>query len=83
MKTITTPNHDHRITKIIAEIRGTCIEGVDIEVIEDILLRELTEYHNEVFTYGYDIGYDGGYDEGYDIGYDEGHSGVKTLIKVR
>ena len=88
MKTITTPNHDHRITKIIAEIRGTCIEGVDIEVIEDILLRELDEYCRMLDGYynkeygntislahnsGYVEGHSDGYKDGYDAGYDDGY----------
>ena len=80
MNTITTPNTANNIAKIIAEIRGTCIEDVDAEVIEDILLRELNEYCSLLQQYyeeeyynaissvrnsAYDVGYDDGYDDGY------------------
>ena len=89
MKTITTPNSAHRITKIIAEIRG--IEDVDAEVIEDILRRELDEYCrmlDEYYDEEYSIAisrarnsaYDDGYDDGYDIGYDNGHSDGHSAV---
>ena len=78
MKTIKTPNPARRIANIIEEIRRTCIEDVDVEVMEEILLREL----NEVFTYAYDEGRDAGLKEGYtdgqDYGYSEGLKGGYT-----
>ena len=91
------PNFMDRTAKIIAEIRTrTCIDKIDIEVIEDILKDELIKYHNEVFTYARNIGYgDGlnkavateeatyskGYYEGYNKGYDDGHeSGLEEAV---
>ena len=89
MKTITTPNSAHRITKIIAEIRGTCNDDVNIEVLEDILLRELNEYCRMLDGYydkeygnaisrardsAYVEGHSDGYKDGYDKGYDDGYS---------
>ena len=63
------PNFMDRTAKIMAEIRTiTFIDKIDAEVIAGILQDELIEYHNEVFTYGYDKGYDKGYDDGYDDG---------------
>lgn len=50
-----------RAEKIIAEIRTrTYIDKIDVEFIKDILQEELIKYHNEVFTYGYDIGFEDG-----------------------
>ena len=76
-----------RAAQIIAEVRNkTSIEEIDLEVLEVILQDELSEYHNEVFTYcnttGYDAGYDTGYEDGYmsisdeaaDRAYSEGYS---------
>ena len=86
METIMTHKPDHRIAKIIAEIRG---EDVNIEVIEDILLRELDEYCRMLDGYynkeygnaiararnsGYVEGHSDGYNDGYDIGYIDGQS---------
>ena len=64
------PDFMDRTTKIIAEVRTiTCIDGIDAKAISKILQDELSEYHNEVFTYcntnGYDAGYDAGYEDGY------------------
>ena len=64
MKTITTPNSANRIAKIIAEIRGTCIEDVDMEVIEEIL----------------QAAYDSGFDAGYDIGYDTCYASCNSAV---
>ena len=80
------PDFMDSTANIIAEIRvKTCIDDVDVEVLEDILKDELIKYHNEVFTYGHGIGYDDGYDDGYTAGkpslegdvdnaYDEGYA---------
>ena len=58
-----------RIAKIITEIRTrTCIDGIDAEALFEILQDELSEYHNEVFTYGHTTGYDDGYERGYERG---------------
>ena len=84
MNTITTPNSAHRIAKIIAEIRSTCIEDVDAEVIEEILLHELNEYcillaqyyaeeHSNAVSSARCIAYDDGYDYGHSEGYSEGY----------
>ena len=67
-----------RAAQIIAEVRNrTSIEEIDLEVLEVILQDELSEYHNEVFTYcntnGYNAGYDTGYNAGYDNGYEDGY----------
>ena len=86
MKTITTTNPSHRITKIMAEVRNrTFIDEFDAKVLEDILQEELNdycrmldeyydeEYHNAINTTR-NSAYDSGYDDGYDIGYDNGQS---------
>ena len=88
---ITTPNPDRRIANIIEEIRRTCIEDVDAEVIEDILLRELNKYSRMVEEYyiekyhstissARNIAYDDGFNDGYDIGYDNGHSDSHSAV---
>ena len=87
MKTIKTPNPARRIANIIEEIRSTCIEDVDAEVIEELLLRELNEYcimvdeyyieeYHNAMNRARNSAYDDGFDDGYDIGYDNGHSAV-------
>ncbi len=44
MNTVTTPNFAHKIAKIMTEVRTrTCIDGVDTEVLEDILQDMLIE----------------------------------------
>ena len=66
------------LAKIIAEVRTrTCIDKIDTEVLEDILQKELIEYHNEAYTYAHNIGYDDGFNDGYDVGYDNGRSEVE------
>ena len=66
------PNIMDRTAKIITEIMvRTYIDKIDIEGLEDILQAELTEYHNEVFTYAHDIGYDDGYSDGRSYGHSE------------
>ena len=92
---ITTPNPDRRIANIIEEIRRTCIEDVDAEVIEDILLRELNEYcrmldeyyleeyHNAMYSVrnsAYDYGRSDGYADGYDEGYASGYSKSHSAV---
>ena len=87
METIMKHNSDHRITKILAEVRGAC--DVDAEILEEILLRELDEYCRMLQQYchkeygnaisrardsGYVEGHTDGYTEGYDAGYDAGYS---------
>ena len=64
------PDFTDRIAKIIAEFRTrTYIDGIDAKAISEILQDELSEYHNEVFTYCNTTGYDAGYDAGYEDGY--------------
>ena len=64
------PDFMDRTAKIIAEVRTrTCIDKINTEVLEEILKYELSEYHNEVFTYCNTTGYDAGYDTGYEDGY--------------
>ena len=84
------PDFMDRIEKIITDVRTrTCIDKLDtevLEVIEDILQAGLSEYHNEVYTYGRNTGYDEGYalgymsssaeaiERSYYAGYDDGYS---------
>ena len=81
------PYFMERTAKIVADVRTRMYsDKFDAKVIEDILQKELNEYHNEVFIYGHSIGYDDGYDavkssldeaaecayyEGYDDGLNE------------
>ena len=72
------PDFKATIVNIISEVYNrTYIDKIDTEVLEDILQKELIEYHNEAYTYGRNIGYDDGYDDGYDVGYDNGRSEVE------
>ena len=65
-KTISTPDFMGRIAKIVEEVRvRTCIDEIDIEVLEDILQDELNEYCRELDGY-YDAGPSDGYVDGYD-----------------
>ena len=66
------PDFTDRIAKIIAEFRTrTYIAGIDAKAISEILQDALSEYHNEVFTYGNTTGYDAGYEDGYMSSSDE------------
>ena len=77
-----------KTAKIIAEIRPrTCIDRLDLRVIEEILQDALKEYSEELhgcYDDGYDDGYaactssleedgDSYYNEGYSLGHDEGY----------
>ena len=66
METIMTPKFMGKIAKIVEEVRvRTCIDEIDIEVLEDILQDELNEYCRELDGY-YDAGHSDGYVDGYD-----------------
>ena len=72
------PDFMVRIAKIIEEVHNsTYIDKIDTEVLENILQKELIEYHNEAYTYAHNIGYDDGFNDGYDVGYDNGRSEVE------
>ena len=59
-----------RTAKIIAEIRArTCIDEINIEVLEKILQDELYGYYDEL---------DECYDDGYEDGYTAGHSAAES-----
>ena len=91
--TITTPNFMGSIAKIIAEVRAkTCIDEIDVEVIEEILQDSLNEYFTMLDGYyeeeyyvavasarseAYDDGHSDGYADGYDDGYDDGRAAVE------
>ena len=88
-KTISTPDFMGSTAKIIAEVRSrTCIDDVDVEVLEGILQDALNEYYSMVDEYyeeeyyiaitsarskAYDDGHSDGYADGYDVGYDDGY----------
>ncbi len=74
-KTITT------IAKIIEKVRlRTCIDELDVEVIEAILQESLNEYFMAISSAqssrAYDEGRSDGYADGYDDGYDDGRYAV-------
>ena len=75
------PDFMVRIAKIIEEVHNsTYIDKIDTEVLEDILQKELIEYHNEAYTYAHNIGYDEGFNDGYDVGYDNGRSDGHSAV---
>ena len=88
METIKTPD----FTRVIAEIRTrTCIEDVDAEVIEEILLRELNKYSRMVDEYyiekyrstissARNSAYYDGHSDGYASGYDDGYSESQSVV---
>ena len=85
-----TTNFMDRAAKMIAEIRNkTSIDDADVEVINEILQDELTEFCDALFQYyeeeyhnaissarskAYDDGHSDGYADGHESGYADGHS---------
>ena len=80
------PDFMVRTAKIIEEIRAsTCIDDVDVEVIEKILQDGLNKYYDELDGYyeeeyynalsrARNSAYDDGFNDGYDVGFDNGSS---------
>ena len=84
------------IAKIMEDVRAkTCIDKIDVEVIEAILQASLNEYFVMLDGYyeeeyynalssarnkAYDDGYDAGYDVGYGIGYDVGYDDGRSAV---
>ena len=92
MKTIMSPKFMDRAKNIVEEVLlRACIDGVDAEVIEELILNALNEcyeelndyfeeeYYNEVSRARNAI-YDDGYDVGYDNGYDKGYSDSRSAV---
>ena len=87
MNTITTPDFMGRIAKIIAEVRTTCIDKIDaevLEVIEALLQASLNECFTMVDEYyeeedyiaiasARSRAYAAGHSDGYADGYDVGY----------
>ena len=77
MKTITTPDFMGRIAKIVEEVSArTCIDKIDIEVLEAVLRDALNDYYYDDFGDGYYEGHPDGYSLGYDDGFLDGYSAV-------
>ena len=88
MKTIMAPKFMDRAKNIVEEVLlRACIDGVDAEVIEELILNALNEYYDELNEYyeeeyynevsrARNASYDAGYDDGYDDGYTKSHSAV-------
>ena len=65
METIMTPNFMASTKTIVAEVmERTCIDYVDVEVLENILQDVLEEYYRMGYDDGYYMGYDDGYSDG-------------------
>ena len=84
MKTIMSPKFMDRAENIVEEVLlRTCIDGVDAEVIEELILNALNEYYDELNEYYEEEYYNAvssarnkAYDAGYEDGYNDGHSAV-------
>ena len=75
MNTITPPDFRGRIAKIVEEVSArTCINDVDVEVLEGILRDALNEYYYDDFGDGYYEGHPDGYELGYSEGFSDGYS---------
>ena len=74
------PDFMDRIEKIIADVRTrTCIDKIDVEVLETEVLEEiLQDALNEYYDAGYDDGHSDGHSDGYENGYDDGYDDGKN-----
>ena len=88
MKTIMSPKFMDRAENIVEEVLlRTGIDGVDAEVIEELILNALNEYYDELNEYyeeeyynaissARNMAYDAGYEDGYNDHHSESHSAV-------
>ena len=88
MKTIMAPKFMDRAENIVEEVLlRTGIDGVDAEVIEELILNALNEYYDELNEYyeeeyynevsrARNASYDAGYEDGYNDHHSESHSAV-------
>ena len=88
MKTIMSPKFMDRAENIVEEVLlRTGIDGVDAEVIQELILNALNEYYDELNEYyeeeyynevsrARNASYDAGYEDGYNDHHSESHSAV-------